>query len=63
MILVEAGAGEEWDSRTDWEELAERAVLSAVASSSHAALNNSELAVEVSVKFTDDEELKALNAA
>ena len=63
MILVEADAGEEWDSRVDWEELAERAILSAVACSNHASLNNSELAVEVSVKFTDDQEVKALNAA
>src|SRR3546814_8073424 len=63
MILVEADAGGEWDSRIDWEELAERAVLSAVACSSHASLNNSDLAIEVSVKFTDDDEVKALNAA
>lgn len=63
MVLIEADSGGEWDSRTDWEELAERAVLSAVACSSHAALNNSELAIEVSVKFTDDDEVKALNAA
>ena len=63
MILVESDAGEDWDSRTDWEEVAERAVLSAVASSRHAGLVNSELAVEVSVKFTDDDEVKALNAA
>jgi probable rRNA maturation factor len=62
MILVEADAGEEWDSRTDWPALAERAVRSAVASSRHASLNNAELAVEVSVRFTDDDEVKALNA-
>ena len=62
MILVEADAGEEWDSRTDWGALAERAVRSAVASSRHALLNNSELSVEVSVRFTDDDEVKALNA-
>ncbi len=62
MILVEADAGEEWDSRTDWGALAERAVRSAVASSRHATLNNSELSVEVSVRFTDDDEVKALNA-
>lgn len=62
MILVEADAGEEWDSRIDWEELAERAVLTAVASSGHATFTNSGLAVEVSVKFTDDAEVKALNA-
>ena len=61
MILVEADAGEEWDSRTGWEELATRAVLSAVATSRHAALADSALAVEVSVKFTDDDEVKALN--
>lgn len=63
MVLIEADASGEWDSRIDWEDLAERAVLSAVACSSHAALNNSELAIEVSVKFTDDDEVKALNAA
>jgi probable rRNA maturation factor len=61
MILVEADAGEEWDSRTDWRALAERAVRAAVASSRHSALNKAELVVEVSVRFTDDDEVKALN--
>jgi probable rRNA maturation factor len=61
MILVEADAGEEWDSRTDWEGLARRAVLTAVANSTQSKLSDSELLVEVSVKFTDDEEVKALN--
>jgi probable rRNA maturation factor len=61
MILVEADAGEEWDSRTDWEGLARRAVLTAVANSAQSKLSDSELLVEVSVKFTDDEEVKALN--
>jgi probable rRNA maturation factor len=63
MILVEADAGEEWDSSTDWRALAERAVLAAVASSRHRALVDSALTVEVSVKFTADAEVKALNAA
>jgi probable rRNA maturation factor len=62
MILVEADAGEEWDSCTDWPALAERAVRSAVASSRHSALIDAELAVEVSVRFSDDNEVKALNA-
>jgi probable rRNA maturation factor len=62
MILVEADAGEEWDSRTDWSALAERAVRSAVASSRHACLTHAKLAVEVSVRFTGDDEVKALNA-
>ena len=63
MILVETDAGEEWDSRTDWEKLAEQAVQSAVAESRLHSLINSTLAVEVSVKFTDDNEVRALNAA
>lgn len=63
MILVETDSGEEWDSRTDWDNLAERSVRAAVASSRHAGLIDSPLAIEVSVKFTDDDEVKTLNAA
>ena len=62
MILVEADAGEEWDSRTDWEALARRAVLAAVSASSHDGLIDSETAVEVSVRFTTDDEVRSLNA-
>ena len=60
MILVEAGASEEWNSRTDWTALADRAVRSALAHSRHAALAESD--VEVSVRLTSDEEVRALNA-
>ncbi len=63
MILVESDADEEWESRTRWQLLAEKAVQSAVASSRHKALIESDLTVEVSVKFTNDDEVKALNAA
>ncbi len=63
MILVEADADEEWAGRTRWAALAEKAVQSAVAHSKHKALIESDLAVEVSVKFTNDDEVKALNAA
>ena len=63
MILVEADADGEWEGRTRWKALAEKAVQSAVASSKHSALLESDLAVEVSVKFTGDAEVKALNAA
>jgi probable rRNA maturation factor len=62
MILVEADAGEEWDSRTDWEDLARRAVFSAVSKSSLSALADGEAVVEVSVRFTSDDEVRALNA-
>jgi probable rRNA maturation factor len=63
VILVESDTDEEWESRTRWAALAEKAVQSAVAHSRHKALIDSDLAVEVSVKFTNDDEVKALNAA
>jgi probable rRNA maturation factor len=63
MILVEADAGEEWDSKTDWSALAERAVRAAVAASRYGPLAEGPLTVEVSVRFTEDAEVKALNAA
>jgi probable rRNA maturation factor len=62
LILVEADAGEEWDSRIGWADLARDAVGSAVRHSSFAALAESPLVAEVSVKFTDDLEVRALNA-
>lgn len=60
MILVEADIAGEWDSRTDWTALARRAVGAAIAHSRHAALARSD--AEVSVKFTDDAEVRSLNA-
>ncbi len=63
MILVEADADDEWVGRTRWQTLARNAVESAVANSKHSALIGSDLSVEVSVKFTNDDEVRALNAA
>ncbi|MGZ8282654.1 MAG: rRNA maturation RNase YbeY [Allosphingosinicella sp.] len=60
MMLIEADVSEEWDSCRDWSALAERSVRAAVAHSRHAALIDSE--AEISVKFTSDEEVRALNA-
>jgi len=60
MIHVEADVSEEWDGRTDWAALAERAVRAAVGHSRHARLIENE--AEVSVKFTSDAEVRALNA-
>jgi probable rRNA maturation factor len=62
MILIESGASPEWDSSSDWSGLAERAVKAAVARSEWAALIDSRLTAEVSVKFTTDTEVLALNA-
>ncbi len=59
MIGVETDVSGEWDSRIDWPALARSAVHAAVAHSRHHGLCDS----EVSVKFTSDEEVRALNAA
>ena len=63
MILVEADVSEEWDSSTDWAQLAKAAVRAAVAESDMASLLDGGLAAEVSVKFTSDAEVRSLNAA
>ena len=58
MIGVETDVSEEWDSRINWPALARSAVHAAIAHSRHAGLSDS----EVSVKFTTDDEVRALNA-
>jgi probable rRNA maturation factor len=63
MILVEADCPEEWDSSTDWRALAEASVRAAVEASNAAALLDGALVAEVSVRFTDNDEVKALNSA
>jgi probable rRNA maturation factor len=60
MILVEADVSGEWDRSIDWPALADRSVRAAISHSRHAELAESE--AEVSVKFTSDEEVRALNA-
>jgi probable rRNA maturation factor len=63
MILVEADVSEEWDSSTDWAQLARAAVRAAVAHGDVPDLLESGITAEVSVRFTSDEEVKGLNAA
>jgi probable rRNA maturation factor len=59
VILVDSDVSEDWDSKTDWSDLAEQAVRAAAAHSDYPGLADT----EVSVKFTSDEEVRALNAA
>jgi probable rRNA maturation factor len=63
VILVEADVSEDWDSSTDWTELAGRAIRAAVAASRHARLAEVAIVVEVSVRFAGDGEVRSLNAA
>ncbi len=59
MIGVETDVSDEWDSRTDWPALARKAVHAALAHSRHPNLSDS----EISLLFTSDDEVRALNAA
>jgi probable rRNA maturation factor len=63
MIRVESNASEDWDSKTSWPELAAEAVPAAVATSRHPGMIESGLCFEISVKFSDDNEVGSLNAA
>ena len=62
MILVEAEASEEWDSSDGWSELAQSAARAAAAASRHKALLDGRRPVEMSVKFTSDNEVALLNS-
>src|SRR4051812_1850485 len=58
MIGVETDVSAEWGDSIDWPALARSAVHAAAANSRHSGLAD----CEVSVKFTSDGEVRALNA-
>lgn len=64
MLVVEADvtAGD-WDPDIDWATLAERACAAALGQTAHAGLARSSRTIEVSVRFTDDAEVRQLNAS
>ena len=55
-------ADPEWDSSVGWDELARKAASAAIAESAFAQLGSGRRVVELSVRLTDDEEVRALNA-
>jgi len=59
-IAIEADA--EWDSSTGWEALVRRAAEAAIAESIFPHLTSVERPVELSVRLTGDEQVRALNA-
>lgn|SRR5512139_586120 len=63
MIAVETDTVAAWGEAADWGALADEAARAAITHSRYAALSESALSVEVSVKLTDDAEVQALNAA
>lgn len=63
MLVVETEvAGPGWDAACDWTALASRACAAALAETPHAGLDRAGFAVEVSVRLSDDAEVRTLNA-
>jgi probable rRNA maturation factor len=61
VLLAEADVSEEWDSKIDWSALATRCIAAAVAQTDYANILTTGVPAELSVKFTGDEEVRALN--
>ena len=61
MLEIDIEADEEWDSSTDWSLLVRRAAEAAIAESAFPQLSQSKQPVELSVRLTGDEEVRALN--
>ena len=62
MLEIDIDSDEEWDSSTDWSLLARRAAESALAESAFPQLADGARPVEISVRLTGDEQVRALNA-
>jgi probable rRNA maturation factor len=62
MLEIDIESDEEWDSSTDWSLLVRRAAESALAESAFPQLANGSRPVEISVRLTSDEQVRALNA-
>ena len=62
MLEIDIESDEEWESSTDWSLLVRRAAESALAESAFPQLANGGRPVEISVRLTSDEEVRALNS-
>jgi probable rRNA maturation factor len=62
MLEVAIDADEEWDSSRSWDQLARSAVEAAIAESAFPHLATIDRPVEISVRLTSDEQVRALNS-
>jgi probable rRNA maturation factor len=62
MLEIAVEAEGEWDSSLSWEQLARDAAQAAIAESAFPQIATSERAVEISVRLTSDEQVRALNS-
>jgi len=59
IALIDGG----WPTDTDWDDLAARAVDAAFAQTPSGELRQKSVTIEISIKLTDDAEVRTLNAA
>ena len=62
MLEIALETDTEWDSSRSWDKLVRSAAEAAIAESAFPQLAYSERAVELSVRLTGDEEVRALNS-
>ena len=62
MLEIALEADEEWDSSRSWPDLVRGAAEAAIAESAFPELTTSERPVEISVRLTGDEQVRALNS-
>ncbi|HKN42043.1 MAG TPA: rRNA maturation RNase YbeY [Sphingomicrobium sp.] len=62
MLEIAIEADEEWDSSRSWDDLVRSAAEAAIAESAFPNLGTSERPIEISVRLSGDEEVRALNA-
>lgn len=62
MLEIDVDADAEWDSSTAWEPLVRTAAEAAIAESAFPQLVSADRTVELSVRLTSDERVRALNA-
>ncbi len=63
MLQTELTASPQWANEQDWSDLVARAARAAIGASSHADLLSRNFTAEISVKFSDNAEVRALNKA
>jgi probable rRNA maturation factor len=61
MLVVEAGISAEWTESIDWQALAHKCVVATMVEAGAAFVLDRPDTVEASVRFTNDEEVQALN--
>ncbi len=61
MLLIEPNVGPDWGETEKWRTHSENAVRAAIQASTFSALIAQKTMVEISIKFSNDEEVRALN--